>query len=86
MIGTQLPRKPSLLLGNGDTTNCINHAQIQYVWEIKHETRGCVVPEGECFIPIGHDVCNIYDMSIHLHRGCAFHNTVSGTALVAAKC
>ena len=30
-----LLKKPSLLLGNGDT-NCINHAQIQYVWEIKH--------------------------------------------------
>ena len=32
-----LLRKPSLLLGNGDT-NYINHAQIGYVWEIKHET------------------------------------------------
>ena len=30
-----LLRQPSLLLGNGDT-NCINHAQIRYVWEIKH--------------------------------------------------
>ena len=35
-----LLRKPSLLLGNGDTYY-INHAQIGYVWEIK---QGCYVP------------------------------------------
>ena len=30
-----LLRNPSLLRGNSDT-NYINHAQIRYMWEIKH--------------------------------------------------
>ena len=44
-----LLRKPTLLLGNGDT-NCINHAQIRYVWEIKYSPSGAMRPRVSCFI------------------------------------
>ena len=43
-----LLRKPSLLLGNSDT-NCINHAQIRYMWEIKHLPSGTMRPRVSCF-------------------------------------
>ena len=45
-----LLRKPSLLLGSDDT-NYINHAQIRYVWEIKHSPSGATHPRVSCFIP-----------------------------------
>ena len=45
-----LLRKPSLMLGNGDT-NYINHSQIRYVWEIKHSASGATRPRVSCFIP-----------------------------------
>ena len=49
-----LLRKPSLLLGNGDT-NCINHAQIRYVWEIKHSPLGTMHVLYRPYVPIEHE-------------------------------
>ena len=37
------------LLRKGDT-NCINHAQIRYIWEIKHSPSGATRPRVSCFI------------------------------------
>jgi len=54
-----LLRKPSLSLGNGDA-NCINHAQIRYVWEIKHLPSGATRPQVLCFIPHTHLLGMIY--------------------------
>ena len=45
-----LLRKPSQLLGNGNT-NYINHAQIRYVWEITHSPSGTTHPWVSCSIP-----------------------------------
>jgi len=52
-----LLRKPSLLLRNGDT----NHAQIWYLWEIKHLPSQVLCTLGSCALsPIHTYVCNTY--------------------------
>ena len=47
---------PAKIIGFYCDTNYINHAQIRYVWEIKHSPSGLVryLP----YVPIGPGLCN----------------------------
>ena len=73
-----LLRKPSLLLGNSDT-NYINHAQIWYIWEIKHSPLGTTRPPVSCFIPHMYLLGMMYVIHIEIRSSAT---TISGLAPV----